>query len=174
MERALAGKFAGSWRTGKNLEEGTSSKATQLRSSMRSWKGGRAAGASQPGVGCTLLYGPRLLLARLLNLLSLRRNTEKLMMAADTPRNSSKTTTAVRGSGAGRKLHPVRRLADMRKTLVLLSLELHLHPGRPQVLLQSVMRVRSTTLFSLWIQAKDNDDDDVDDEFADRHDASMD
>ena len=29
------------------------------------------------------------------------------------------------------------------------------------------MRVRSTTLFSLWIQAKDNDDDDVDDEFAD-------
>ena len=118
------------------------------------------AGASQPGVGCTLLYGPRLLLARLLNLLSLRRNTEKLMMAADTPRNSSKTTTAVRGSGAGRKLHPVRRLADMRKTLVLLSLELHLHPGRPQVLLQSVMRVRSTTLFSLWIQAKDNDDDD--------------
>ena len=66
------------------------------------------AGASQPGVGCTLLYGPRLLLARLLNLLSLRRNTEKLMMAADTPRNSSKTTTAVRGSGAGRKLHGIQ------------------------------------------------------------------
>ena len=66
------------------------------------------AGASQPGVGCTLLYGPRLLLARLLNLLSVRRNTEKLMMAADTPSNSSKTTTTVRGSGAGRKLHGIQ------------------------------------------------------------------
>ena len=68
----------------------------------------------------------------------------------------------------------MRRLADTRKTLALLSLELHLHPGRPQVVLQPVMRVDSTTLFSLWIQAKDNDDDDVDDEFADPHDAPMD
>ena len=68
----------------------------------------------------------------------------------------------------------MRRLADTRKTLALLSLELHLHPGRPQVVLQSVMRVEPTTLFSLWIQAKDNDDDDVDDEFADPHDAPMD
>jgi len=66
------------------------------------------AGASQPGVGCTLLYGPRLLLARLLNLLSLRRNTEKLMMAADTPSNSSNTTTTVRGMRAGRKLHGIQ------------------------------------------------------------------
>ena len=75
---------------------------------MRSWKGGRAAGASQPGVGCTLLYGPRLLLARLLNLLSLRRNTDKLMMAGGTPSNSSKTTTTVRGMRAGRKLHGIQ------------------------------------------------------------------
>ena len=68
----------------------------------------------------------------------------------------------------------MRRLADTRKTLALLSVELHLHPGLPQVVLQSVMRVESTTLFSLWIQAKDNDDDDVDDEFADPDDAPMD
>ena len=61
----------------------------------------------------------------------------------------------------------MRRLADTRKTLALLSLEFHLHPGRPQVVLQPVMRVDSTTLFSLWIHAKDNDDGDVDDEFDD-------
>ena len=55
------------------------------------------AGASQPGVDplCTLLYGPRRLLARLLTLLSLGRNTDKLMMASGTPRNSSCTTTPV-------------------------------------------------------------------------------
>ena len=80
----------------------------------------------------------------------------------------------MRSRVSGRAASALRRLADTRKTLALLSLELHLHPGRPQVLLQSVMRVRSTTLLSLWIQAKDNDDDDVDDEFADPDDAPMD
>ena len=43
-----------------------------------------------------------------MNLLSLRRNTDKLMMAGGTPSNSSKTTTRVRGMRAGRKLHGIQ------------------------------------------------------------------
>ena len=106
------------------------------------------AGASQPGVDplCTLLlvamnsappHGPppispllslRRMLARLLTLLSLRRNADELLMASGTPRESSESISRIRGGtlqrgeGTGGKLH--RELLHLAH--LLLSLLLHL------------------------------------------------
>ena len=83
-----------------------------------------------------MLQLPRLghMLPRLLALLSLQRNADKLMMRSGTPRKSSKgSTEMVRGNGTGRELDS--KLLHLRHLLLSPLLHLpqflvtpHLHP----------------------------------------------